>query len=148
VEQPLRKRLDHKTPHWVNEAPIYFITVCAEPRKKNHFCVPALSPEILRSIRFYHEKEDWFCHLAVLMPDHVHLLLSFPDVSAFSEIIGNWKRWLNVNRSIHWQENFFEHRLRDDEIFAQKADYILQNPVRAGLIGNAKDWAYTWMPEK
>ena len=46
--------------------------------------------------------------------------------------------------AIVWQENFFDHRLRTDETLGGKADYILQNPVRAGLAKNIEDWPYVW----
>jgi len=35
---------------------------------------------------------------------------------------------------IKWQRDFFEHRLRSDESWREKADYILANPVRKGLV--------------
>jgi len=81
------------------------------------------------------------------MPDHVHLLLSFPDIPSFLRVIGEWKKWLTKHQQTSWQENFFDHRLRDEENIGQKAEYILQNPVRAGLAKEAKDWPYTWMPD-
>ena len=46
---------------------------------------------------------------------------------------------------ISWQRDFFEHRLRKDESFRQKADYILLNPVRAGLTRNPNDWPYVFI---
>jgi len=43
---------------------------------------------------------------------------------------------------INWQRDFFDHRLRGDEGWREKSDYILQNPVRAGLIEKYEDWPY------
>jgi REP element-mobilizing transposase RayT len=80
------------------------------------------------------------------MPDHIHLLLSFPDIPSYSRKIGDWKHYLSHFHGVVWQENFFDHRLRDQENFGQKSDYILYNPVRAGLVQDAKDWPYVWMP--
>jgi len=79
------------------------------------------------------------------MPDHIHLMVSFPDLPSFSGVIGSWKHWLSRKHHITWQENFFDHRIRKEESFAEKADYILQNPVRAGLIAKAEDWPYLWI---
>ena len=42
---------------------------------------------------------------------------------------------------------FFEHRLRKEESFREKADYILANPVRAGLVERAEDWPYVFIAE-
>ena len=141
---PIYKHLDHEPPNWVSPASDYFITVCAEPRKQNHFCQPERGKRILDSIRLYQEKGNWFCHLAVLMPDHVHLLVCFPPDKILSKVIGLWKRALTRSDRISWQRNFFEHRIRRTESMQEKWEYILQNPVRAGLIERAQDWAYVW----
>ena len=142
----LRKRLNHETPHWVATDADYFLTICAEPRAKNHFCHPQLGAAVLDSIRIYNERNNWYCDLAVLMPDHIHLLVSFPPEKILSKVVGLWKRGLAKSHAISWQRNFFEHRLRNDENIQQKADYILENPVRVGLVGEWKDWPYVWMP--
>ena len=41
-----------------------------------------------------------------------------------------------------WQRRFFDHVLRSDESYAQKWNYVRENPVRAGLVTNAEDWPY------
>jgi len=146
VERSYRKNLDHEPPHWVQEASVYFITVCAESRGINHFCHSELGADILDSVHFRNEKGIWFCHLALLMPDHIHLLMSFPDIPSFSRKIGDWKHYLSHRYDIVWQENFFDHRLRNGESLGQKSEYILDNPVRAGLIAEAKDWPYIYIP--
>jgi REP element-mobilizing transposase RayT len=89
-----RKRLNHETPHWVTSDADYFVTLCAEPRRQNHFCKDPVGQAILDSIRIYNEKQNWFCDLAVLMPDHIHLLVSFPPEKILSQVVGLWKRAL------------------------------------------------------
>jgi hypothetical protein len=37
---------------------------------------------------------------------------------------------------------FFDHVLRNEEGYAQKWDYVQQNPVRAGLVDSATEWPY------
>lgn len=85
-------------------------------------------------------------HLAVVMPDHVHLLLSFPPEKAFTETIRQWKRWTRSHLEIVWQRYFFDHRLRRDESYFEKANYILENPVRAGLVQDWEEWPHVWFP--
>jgi REP element-mobilizing transposase RayT len=82
------------------------------------------------------------------MPDHIHLLLSISPDQPMAKVIGLWKHWLAREHGVIWQPNFFDHRLRNEESINQKGDYILQNPVRAGLVGRAEDWPYVWMPEE
>jgi REP element-mobilizing transposase RayT len=137
--------MQHESPEWVRAGADYFITVCAAPRGLNHFCNAKIGPAVLDSITYRHENHIWFCDLAVLMPDHIHLIVSFPDVPSLAKIVGDWKRWLNVKHAITWQENFFDHRIRN-ETDRSKGEYILQNPVRAGLVTHAKDWPWVWTP--
>jgi putative transposase len=43
-----------------------------------------------------------------------------------------------------WQRGFFDHRLRADESFEEKATYVRMNPVRKGLVGRPDDWPHLW----
>jgi len=83
------------------------------------------------------------------MPDHLHFLVSFPDNGLrMRTIVSKWKEWTAKSLAIRWQRDFFEHRLRRDESARQKADYILFNPVRAGLVSNPEDWPFVFVPEQ
>jgi putative transposase len=141
---PFRTKIDHRPLEWAT-APVYFITICAQERGNNQLCAGA-APEILRSIGFYNEKQRWWCEYAVLMPDHMHLLVSFPEISIYQKTVGDWKRWITRQHDIEWQENFFEHRLRNDENAQAKWMYLRENPVRAGLVDKAEDWPWFWQP--
>jgi REP element-mobilizing transposase RayT len=147
MKEPTHRHLDHQTPFWVTESPTYFITICTEPRGLNQLCHEVVGNAALEAVRHYHDRQKWFCHLAMLMPDHVHFLLSFPDGPSYSVVVGDWKRWLKRHHKIVWQENFFDHRIRGEEQDRWKADYIQHNPVRAGLVDRWEDWPYKWLPE-
>ena len=41
-----------------------------------------------------------------------------------------------------WQEEFFDHVLRSGESYEDKWQYVLQNPIRAGLVDRTDDWPY------
>ena len=58
------------------------------------------------------------------------------------KVIAGWKRYTAKHAMIRWQRDFFDHRLRDDEGYGEKAAYILANPVRAGLITEGAQWPY------
>jgi putative transposase len=139
----LHKHLQHQPPEWIGPDACYFLTVCAIPRGRNHFCQPEIGKAVLDSIVYRHEKGIWFCELAVLMPDHIHMIVGFPDVPSFSRIVGEWKHWLAHKHHVSWQENFFDHRIRSEADWG-KGEYILQNPVRAGLVEQAEDWPWVW----
>ena len=66
------------------------------------------------------------------MPDHLHLLIGIDGNTPLSDIVRDFKRIMARTTSIKWQRNYFDHRVRKDESLAEKVDYILNNPVRAG----------------
>jgi putative transposase len=41
-----------------------------------------------------------------------------------------------------WQPKFFDHVLRSNESYAEKWNYVRDNPVRAGLVESTNDWPY------
>jgi putative transposase len=53
-----------------------------------------------------------------------------------------WKAYAAKAGKVEWQTGFFDHRLRTKESFAEKAAYIRNNPVRAGLVKQPKDWPW------
>jgi len=103
--------------------------------------------DAIGAARKYHDEKRWHCSLIVLMPDHVHLVVSIAPEHDLAKSIGLWKRWLWKIHAIEWQPNFFEHRLRGGESSEAKWQYVYQNPVRAHLVERPEDWAWTWMPE-
>jgi len=44
--------------------------------------------------------------------------------------------------SPHWQKGFFDHILRSGEAYSQKWDYVRENPVRAGLVTDWREWPF------
>lgn len=147
--RPVRKQLPHDVPNWVDpDEAVYFITICCQMRGVNQLTQPDMSERLLDSIRHRHRKVEWFMHLALLMPDHVHFIISFPERARnMNIVISKWKEWTAKSLKIKWQRDFFEHRLRRDESFDEKADYVRANPVRAGLVANAEDWPHIFNSE-
>ena len=106
---------------------------------------PMLAQTILDSAKVYEAKHRWHVTLLVLMPDHLHALLSFARDESMSRVIGDWKRFHASKNAVTWQEGYFDHRLRSDERGEQlsaKMNYIRQNPVVAGLCAKAEDWPW------
>jgi len=138
-----RRALPHDPPHFIGTSEaVFFIPICCEERGRNQLCEPEIAKEIFASASFYFERGVWGLPLLVLMPDHLHMLATFGEKTGMRTVIRNWKRYLTNHVRIRWQRDFFDHRLRDDENFSAKANYILNNPVRAGLVARFEDWPY------
>jgi REP element-mobilizing transposase RayT len=149
VDYRQRKRLPHDIPLFVDTArEIYFITICCAERGRNQLATAPIASALFDSLVHQNTRKVWHAHLFILMPDHVHALLSFPQEGRpLKETVRLWKHWTSSKLGIVWQRDFFEHRLRRDENRRQKADYILHNPVRAGLVKESSDWPYVWWPD-
>ncbi|MGC1653971.1 MAG: transposase [Candidatus Sulfotelmatobacter sp.] len=94
---------------------------------------------------------------AVIMPDHVHLLLSplrdgegwpFPLVDILQCLKSATAH--RINKVLHhagpvWEEESFDHVLRSDESLEVKCEYIRQNPVKAGLVRQPEDYPWLWV---
>jgi putative transposase len=82
------------------------------------------------------------------MPDHIHLLLEGTHPTAdFREFVRIFKQrssyeWKRTYGTMLWQRSYFEHVLRDDEDTISVARYVLENPVRAGLVSYVEDYPY------
>ena len=81
----------------------------------------------------------------VIMPDHVHLFVRGNLDFSLKQWVRMLKRDLSSAIPVmppHWQSGFFDHLIRHSESYAEKWEYVRQNPVRAGLVTNADDWRW------
>ncbi len=146
---PQRKKLPHDIPLWVRpEDATYFLTVCCDVRGTNQLCLPPIASVIFESVEFRQARGDWWVHLLLLMPDHLHALVVFPPDKEMKQVVAQWKEILAKRIGIQWQRDFFDHRLRKEESLREKADYILENPIRKGLVTRTEDWTFVWMPDR
>jgi len=140
--QPVRKQLDHN-PHAVARfGADFFITICCEKRRMNQLCHRETGDVLLDTARIYHDSGRWYLHLILLMPDHLHALVGIPGETNMSDLVRDYKRITARKAGVKWQRNYFDHRLRRDESLREKGNYILLNPVRAGLITESEEWSY------
>lgn len=145
---PERKTLPHGLPVGIRpDEAVFFLTICCEPRGKNQLCTPHIAPALLDAVAFYHQQGKWWMFFALLMPDHLHALTSFPNDNVMPQVVAAWKKYTAREFGIRWQRGFFDHRLRHDESLRSREDYICHNPVRAGLVARAEDWPYVWRPQ-
>ena len=103
---------------------------------------PPLVQALLDSARYYQERHLWHVTLFLLMPDHLHALISFPPEKIMGKVVGNWKHFHAAKHGVIWQENYFDHRLRDVHEAEYKYQYILNNPVAKGLCKEQAQWPW------
>lgn len=116
--------------------------------------------ELLReSFKEAKQKYDFEIHASVILPDHMHLLLSPSIIEEYPKIIYKIKyhfsRNLNyTNKSLSeskskkgekgiWQRRYWEHTIKDESDYKNHMDYIHYNPVKHSLVKKVKDWQYS-----
>ena len=85
----------------------------------------------------------------VVMPNHVHSLLTRFDQYELSDILHSLKSYTSheANKILHrdgqfWIEDYFDRYIRSEEHFERTVKYIENNPVKAGLCRRPEDWPY------
>ena len=76
------------------------------------------------------------------MPDHLHAVICFRLDKNMSEILGAWKGYQAKHHAVIWQDNYFDHRIRNRRELDEKMRYIRLNPVVKGLCAEENDWPW------
>jgi putative transposase len=97
------------------------------------------------------QKRQWygFCVSGyVVMPEHVHLLMSEPERAKLSVALQMLKQ--NVARRLRspeggllWQPRYYDFNVWSDAKRVEKLRYIHRNPVKRGLVYSPEDWAWS-----
>ncbi len=102
--------------------------------------------EILLEVKNKDNCKNWIC---TFMPEHVHLILDGnSDKTNLWKTVVSFKQktgfWLSKNKpEIQWQKSFYDHVFREDDDLRKHIRYILNNPVRRGLVDNWKDYKFS-----
>jgi putative transposase len=127
----------------------YFLTFCVKDRDplfRRRAVVELVSMQILRTS----ERYDFAVIAYVFMPDHLHLLVEgitdTADLRQFARAVrrASSNACWDLYRGGIWQDGYFERTLRGHSGTQECIDYILNNPVRAGLVERALDYPYSW----
>ena len=129
----------------------YFLTFCTRERERIFLSrepVDLVRTQILRAAG----DEQFEIVIDCYMPDHVHLLAEGVSESADGRrFIARAKQFSGFYycrqfRRQLWQRYGYEHVLRTDEDSLGVAKYILENPVRAGLVRSPQDYEFSCLP--
>jgi|SRR5271156_1275125 len=136
---------DHRTAPGAS----YFVTTrCAQGR--NIFQVPEVAQILITAILHYRDAKAYLLHQFVIMPDHLHVLLtpghSISLEKAVQLIKGGSSFQISKQRGHKmeiWQQGFHDWTIRDFADWQAKVQYIRMNPVRAQLADKPEDWLFS-----
>jgi putative transposase len=137
-------RLRHRT------APgfTYFVTTKTW-QNRAIFQVPEIAAILLKSILRHRDTGAYLLHDFVIMPNHLHLLVTPVGDNSIERVMqlikGGSSHEIHLARAHKmqiWQPGFHEESVRDIEDYRIKSGYIHNNPVHAGLVYTPEDWVY------
>ncbi|WP_158747966.1 transposase [Acidobacterium sp. S8] len=127
------------------ELKTFFITAVTANRRRL-FQIESNAELLLKLFNEDRAKNRYQVHAFVIMPDHIHLLITpAPDISiekAMQFIKGGFSFRLKSKRDT-WQSGFTKRRIEDAKDYANHVNYIHENPVRAKLCARPEDFRYS-----
>ena len=140
-------------PHLQRDDKPHFVTFCTYRR----WILPNEARSIALSCCLHDDGLKMKVYVTVVMPDHVHVIFTplvnsdNQEIYSLAEIMGAMKgaaaQKINqqLGRSGHvWQTESFDRVLRASEALDAKVAYILENPVRKGLVDKWGDYPWLW----
>jgi len=131
-------------PHWTKEGSVYFVTFRVAKGSLSH----EERAIVLEHVRTG-ERQFYILAGAVIMPDHVHLLVKPIPPYDLSRIMKGIKgvsaRKINAHRpstGTIWQDESWDRIIRDAEEFEEKLKYMANNPAKAELVRQIEDYAH------
>ena len=92
---------------------------------------------------------DWHVHTLCLMTNHYHLVVETEQwllSLGMQRLNGRYAENFNLKfkRTGHlWGDRFWVRLVHDEEHLADVCAYVVNNPVRAGLVARAADWPWS-----
>ena len=138
----------------------HFVTFSCYRRRRllDHDRAKKIVLGVLNSQRI---KQSARCLGFVVMPDHVHAILWFPEPNQLSHFMKQWKQRSSIliKRLLHeklvgyskaiatddafWQRKYYPFHLYSQKKMREKLEYMHLNPVRAGLVEKPADWPWS-----
>jgi REP element-mobilizing transposase RayT len=140
-------------PHLQVDDAQHFVTFCTDHR----WILPTHVRSIVLACCLHNNEKKFDLKVAVVMPDRVHLIFTplidheAMEVFSLAKIMDAVKGASahKINEALPrngrvWQPESFDHVLRTSESLDAKIQYLLDNPVRRGLVRESSDYPWLW----
>jgi REP element-mobilizing transposase RayT len=126
--------------HIQSDAGYYFVTTGTHDRIPL-FQRPKLADAVIKSLYELRSRRRIKVHGFVVMPDHVHAIISLQEDENLPKIMHSLKSYtahaINDARGEKgkvWQDGYYDYALRNMKDAKRKLQYVLGNPLRKGLV--------------
>jgi putative transposase len=141
-----RQHPAHGVHEYLGNPTIVFDTACSKDRQPWLACNEVHS--LLREV--WQKATAWQVGRYMIMPDHVHYFAAYTGSAIKLE---NWakywksqftKQWKQLHgiEPGRWQTDHWDRRIRTFPEYEAKWNYVVENPIRAGLVKRSEDWQY------
>jgi putative transposase len=151
---------DYRRPHrrlrdfdYSDPTQVYFVTTCAR-KNTAPFVDERLARVVIDALLWLRSERGVRLYAYCLMPDHLHVLLQLGSSNRpLGSALGSGKKfstqasWEMGYDGQLWQSRFYDHVMRTHEDGKRMARYILDNPVRRGLVGEAERFPFSGAPD-
>jgi putative transposase len=126
----------------------YFVTANVL-EKRSLFQVAKIARLFIEVLLDYRTQKKYLLHEFVVMPDHLHLILTPTGITlerAIQFVKGGFSFELNKGLKAKrnaWQPSFMDRRIRDSLEYQRFKDYIWQNPVKRFLVTSPEEYPYS-----
>jgi REP element-mobilizing transposase RayT len=114
--------------------------------------------KVVAEAMHYRDSKKYRLDAYSIMPNHVHVvfapLMTHSEPHALSAIMHSLKRNTakRANRILEragafWEHESFDHYIRNQREFNRIVKYVLQNPVKAGLVKTWNEWPWNYVRE-
>ena len=116
--------------------------------------IEALRESFCESKKYYRYSID----AIVILPDHLHMIITPKDVHEYPKIIRaikyNFSMMVRTNAEQSlardkkgmtsvWQKRYYEHTIKDEKDYLRCLEYMQNNPVKHALVKNGEEWKYS-----
>ena len=143
-----------RTGRYSSPGQVYLVTTVTHARQ-TLFLDFSLARCVVAELRHAHDTGGVISMAWVLMPDHLHWLIQLGACDTLAAVMKSVKgrtahaiKRLDPQRQTIWQRGYHDHALRTDEDVRGVAEYIANNPLRAGLVtqmGDYSHWDAAWV---
>jgi REP element-mobilizing transposase RayT len=133
----------------------FWLTLCARHHGEP-FRNPDLAAAVIEALTVRQARRIWIVYAYCLMPDHLHAVIQLrgpgdglPAEKSLLQLLGEFKSFTARRASalgFHgrlWQHDQYDRLLRNDREFEARCRYLLENPVRKGLVEDWTLWPYS-----
>ena len=110
---------------------------------------PEIADKVQESILHF-DGERYQLHAWIVMPNHVHVLMTPEPEFELGDILHSWKSYSanQCNKLLgrtgpFWQKEGFDRAIRNERHYQNSLIYIENNPVKAGLCKTPEDWPWS-----